>query len=151
MSHILYVDKNKTNLNEYCPGSIVCMHLSRLFPENSITIQDCSILRNADETFPDWLKGTPTILNTEYSDVYTGMEAIDYLGRSIPDKKMDVDAMERDEPSPPLLEEVQASEDLFVSQPATDALERDGKVTEQDLQTFMAERNKGSASKGGRE
>ena len=188
MTHVLYVGHDKLQPQQYCPGSTACLKLAKVISKDVLIVQDCGVLLEKDVTFPRWLKGTPTLVDRESSNVIVGSEAIEYLrqmkasttqaaprgaeGHSVqnahtmPEAQRPTVAVERsaerprDDFSAPAgspsvemetIEPTEASggantEEAFAPQvDPSQLIERDGKVTEDDLQKFMQQRNAGRA------
>lgn len=76
---ILYVGHDKKDTNEFCSGSLVCMSLVEQLPTvNKIVVQDCDILRKSKQ-IPDWLDGTPILIDDTDQIPRRGTQAVRYL------------------------------------------------------------------------
>ena len=82
---VLYVAKDKKNLQEYCRGSTMCLKIVDVLPANTINIQDCDMLREKNVTLPSWLNGTPILVSKESGDIYKGSIALKYLRELLED------------------------------------------------------------------
>jgi len=76
---VLYVAKDKKNLQEYCRGSKMCLKIVDVLPSNTINIQDCDMLRAKNVALPSWLNGTPILVLKESGDIFKGSIAVKYL------------------------------------------------------------------------
>lgn len=76
---VLYVAKDKTNVQEYCRGSRMCLKVIDVLPSNTVNIQDCDKLRAKGVALPSWLNGTPILVSKKSGDIYKGSVALKYL------------------------------------------------------------------------
>lgn len=76
--YILYVGRDKDDVDEFCPGSLVCLCLVEKLSSVEIQVQDCSILRQTSE-LPGWLDGTPMLINERERVPLRGKDAINIL------------------------------------------------------------------------
>ena len=74
---VLYVGHDQYEPSEYCAGSTVCMALVEKL-SNPIRVQNCDILRRHQE-LPDWLDGTPILIDEEDQHPLRGTQAVRYL------------------------------------------------------------------------
>ena len=74
---VLYVGHDNTEPNEFCPGSTVCMALVEKISDK-IRVQNCDILRQHQD-LPDWLNGTPILIDDVDQKPYRGTEAVRVL------------------------------------------------------------------------
>lgn len=73
----LYVSQDKTGRQRYDVGSILCLNLVKHVGDSAtISIQECS---RRMPSRPDWLVGTPTLVNEKSGEVLRGTEAITFL------------------------------------------------------------------------
>lgn len=162
--NILYVSSDKTDPDVMCPGSIVCLAMAEKIPDSIISIQNCDILKQKKK-LPPWLNGTPILINEEEQVPYRGRDAMKQmhiLAESIPTpyvEETEVINTRRKDPvreNPDIIDDRMANDstapqndsDPFHIDVATDAViePASGKVTEQDLQKYMEQRNQSLAS-----
>tara|TARA_B110000046_G_C12991052_1_gene397856 strand:- start:185 stop:784 length:600 start_codon:yes stop_codon:yes gene_type:complete len=74
---VLYVGQDDAEPSEYCAGSTVCMALVEKISK-PIRVQNCNILRRHQE-LPDWLTGTPILIDEEDQEPLRGTQAVRYL------------------------------------------------------------------------
>lgn len=95
---ILYIGHDKTEPAYYCPGSTVCISLVEKLSQR-VRVQNCDILRQ-HEDMPDWLNGTPILIDEEEQHPRRGTEAIRYLQHMLKqEEKLVSEATERNEES----------------------------------------------------
>ena len=83
---VLYVAHGKDGY--FCRGSSMCIQIiENLGIEDLIVIQDCDALRNQGLEFPDWLVGSPTLVDRETFNKYTGSDAVIHLSNIQPKKQ----------------------------------------------------------------
>lgn len=80
MSFVLYVGKKKGEPTKLCDGSQICMSILKTIPDDIVSVQNCDVLRKK-HTFPEWLRGTPTLFIRESNQVVTGSSAVSTLHR----------------------------------------------------------------------
>lgn len=150
MTHVLYVARDKEAPKQYCPGSQVCMDLAKQIEADLLNVQDVNVLVGKGVEMPAWLDGTPILVQNKVgSRALRGSEAIkalQALQRNFPlqvSAKQSVDAqgasaealpMDSSEPSDPFA--------AIASEGADGGMSRDGKVTEQDVQRAIEERER---------
>lgn len=78
MSFTLYIARSKRNPRQHDVGSVMCLNLLRDIPEEVVTVVDCTEMRRR----PSYLKGTPTLIDDESGDSWTGHNAIARLQRT---------------------------------------------------------------------
>ena len=76
---VLYVAVDKNDNNDLCKGSRLCMNLLEILPTNFINVQSCDKLKSKNIEFPNWLNGTPTLVNRESGEIYKGSYAVQLL------------------------------------------------------------------------
>ena len=141
--NILYVASHKSYEDMMCPGSIVCLSLAEKIPDEMIQIQNCDVLRTKTD-LPDWLNGTPILINERDQVPYRGQYAIRQLKKiveALPKSQIKtnqsiVEINKDEEDNDPFKMDVQ---------PNLEEVKSD-KVTEQDLQKYMEQRNASVAS-----
>ena len=63
---VLYVGSHKKNTDQFCHGSTLCMRIiETLGLQARVVVQDCDALRARGVEFPEWLQGTPTLIERE--------------------------------------------------------------------------------------
>lgn len=157
---MLYVGKDKMSPDFFCPGSTVCMSLTSNL-QDEIEIQDTSILRNSGERFPDWLNGTPILIDTETNLILRGTQAVRYL-QALPKKKEQPKKEKEKQRTPAassekenVLQEAAEEErgglDASFQIESVDQQEEvsSGKVSEADLKEYMRKREQMMSSPQG--
>jgi hypothetical protein len=98
---ILYIGHDRTEPDYYCPGSTVCISLVEKLSQR-VRVQNCDILRQ-HEDLPEWLNGTPILIDEEEQHPHRGTEAVRYLQQMLKqEEKMTFEATERNrEPTAP--------------------------------------------------
>ena len=134
---VLYVAHDIEDHEMMCPGSTVCLSLMENMKDDVINVQDCDVLRKS-KVLPDWLNGTPIVIDENEGVAYKGRKAIKKM-RSLQQQFPKTEEQRIVE---------QSKEDLDDAfkmnvQPIDES--SDGKVTEQDLQKYMEARNAGAA------
>ena len=139
---VLYVSRDIQDPEMMCPGSIVCLAMIEKIEENLINIQDCDVLRKS-KVLPDWLNGTPILVDDERGVPYRGKDAIKQLRilqKQHPQRKKSK-ATEENKNSTDL-NDLNSDFQMDVK-PIQET--SNGKITEQDLQRFMEARNSSPA------
>jgi hypothetical protein len=166
--NVLYVGSDKYDKELMCPGSMICLALAEQIPEDSISVQNCDILRRTDNiSFPDWLNGTPIFINEDEGIPYRGRDAVNQLKRVLSNvlqknktSREPIQMSMNQQMQPTIRQQTKPSMDQPTSATETDSLEdhfkmdvvvqedepRSGKITEQDLQKYMELRNNSPAS-----
>lgn len=178
---VLYVGHDRENPADYCPGSILCLSSVNKLHHTNVRVQDTTILRQHSK-LPDWLNGTPILIDDENGVAIRGIDAYRHLQSLV--------ATEREHPvvenkpdsastAPPRMQAIPTRQtaskkegDMFVApqqqQPSAQTVDTMGfddddapqdatshgvdstmnndKVTDQDLQRFMQQRNASPAS-----
>ena len=75
--HALYVARNKRSPSQHDVGSVICLNTVREIPPNHVTVVDCSVMLRR----PTYLRGTPTLIDDESGEAWTGHNAIQRLQR----------------------------------------------------------------------
>ena len=133
--NVLYVAHDKDDPSEMCPGSTVCLALVNEIKEGYINVQDCDILSQT-KALPDWLNGTPIVINDEDGIAHRGKDAIKKL-RQFSQLMPRASDSSQSEPA----------SDLFSMTELPPQSEASSKVTEEDLQRFMELRKQSPAGK----
>ena len=151
MTYVLYVSKQRETL---CRGSRECVKLLRQLPLQVVTLQStCRVLRR-QQALPSWLNGTPILVRRVDNRIFKGRHAIAELNRMAADES-DIDeiSLEPDAPEEPGrfhdLEneehrDTRSEADVFGTIQAAEVLANvnTGKITEQDLQRAIDERER---------
>jgi hypothetical protein len=138
----LYVAKDNDDASAYCKGSTVCINMLKSLSNVPVTVQNVHVLM-ASQTLPPWLDGTPILVDTGSSRIYRGSDALFQISTMMSEE------VQRREASSPKANAVEEAEeyidDVFATDVANEnanATVTDGKITNDDLQKFMQERNR---------
>lgn len=71
----LYVARDKRNPRRHDIGSVLCMKTLNNIPNDEVTTIDCSDIASR----PNFIRGTPTLVDRETNEIYTGHSALDRL------------------------------------------------------------------------
>jgi len=71
----LYVAPDRRRPSQYDVGSVVCVRTLESVPEGRVRVVNCATLVRR----PDFLRGTPTLVDDETNEVYTGHHALHRL------------------------------------------------------------------------
>lgn len=82
--YVLYVNQSKSHKDKYCRGSEMC--LESVGSSDMVHIQDIMSLKQRGAAIPEWLNGTPIIVDRDTSQAYRGTSAVN-LARSISSNK----------------------------------------------------------------
>lgn len=138
---VLYVAHDLENPDSMCPGSSVCLSIVEKMEEDIINIQDCDVLRQS-KVLPEWLNGTPILIDDDEAIPHKGKEAIHklrMLQKSFPRKEKAKNILSQE-----TKDENDLSADFQMDvQPIEE--NSSGKITEQDLQRYMEARNSSPA------
>lgn len=149
---VLYVSSDDKDATQFCYGSRECLKLIEPLKED-VTVQHVDRMLEAGVEIPDWLNGTPILVNTMEKSALRGTDAFNFL-RDI-DTKMEV-AEEENEVSNDLFQGMISDDENYMhdmSEEGNSKLEansaerqilntHEGKITENDLQRYMELRNK---------
>ena len=75
---MLYVASDNADPTAMCPGSAVAMDLIDGFRED-VDVQDVDKLCEQGVSLPEWLDGTPCVVNTLQKLAYKGSDCLDHL------------------------------------------------------------------------
>lgn len=142
---VLYVAHDLQDTTEMCPGSTVCLSLVKDLLDGMITIQDCDVLRKTKQ-LPDWLNGTPILVDDGEGVPYKGRDAVRKLRelvaslpvRTEPNNVVDARGV-KNVPSGGGM--TGGLDDHFKMDVQQVEEASNGKITEQDLQRYMEQRN----------
>ena len=140
---VLYIGEDANDPNVFCPGSRKAMSLIEPIKED-VLVQKVETLLEKDIELPTWLTGTPTCVDTQTKLCYTGTEAISQLQeitQPARDKRsIGFDDMQGVSADGQILEFEQDSAFAAPLQ-ARDDVVQSGKVTEEEVQKYIAARN----------
>jgi len=77
--YVLYIASDKKNPDTYCKGSVMCMKMLDALPSKLFNVQNCDMLRQKNVQFPNWLTGTPVIVDKENGEIYKGSLCTQFL------------------------------------------------------------------------
>lgn len=159
--NVLYVSQDKHDDTSMCPGSLVCLSIVEKLPDEIISVQNADILRRTTSDLPEWLDGTPILINEDEGVPYRGKDAIVKLQtilRSLPppSRSRSESTPESKQLSKPIksrkTSEISAEpqketlDDHFTMDVVVSEETKSDKITEQDLQRYMEMRNSSPAS-----
>ena len=168
--NVLYVGSDKYDDELMCPGSMICLALAEQIPDDSVSVQNCDILRKTDNiSLPDWLNGTPIFINEDEGIPYRGRDAVNQLKRILANVLQKNKTPKMNQQMQPSMnqqlqsgmgQQMQRSTGQASAAADNDSLDenfkmdvviqeeepRSGKITEQDLQRYMELRNNSPAS-----
>lgn len=75
----LYVAMDDTTDKEFNFGSNVCLEIIRTTNLNFVRVENLTVILNEKKAVPDWLDGSPTLVETERKRVFYGSSARDKL------------------------------------------------------------------------
>lgn len=80
LSHVLYVTSSVP-----CKGCDAALHIlsnesSRV--QDAVLVQDVDALRREGVSLPDWLNGTPTLVDVQTRDIFKGSQAVTQLAHA---------------------------------------------------------------------
>lgn len=144
---VLYIAQDASNKTIYDRGSRICMDLLADTEglETGILVQNTDVLRQRDVDLPDWLTGTPSFVDVRAKKVFRGTEAIERLREVVASATEDGAARNAranggvEGMTAPGQRFVDDSSEFSSATPGTGEV-REGKVTESELQAFMAAR-----------
>lgn len=160
---ILYVGNDaRGGGRDFCRGSRACLAaLDNLELDNMVTVQDCDSLRDEGVAFPDWLVGTPILIDRNTMTRYAGTDAVVQLTsiRPPPKPKAAVNTpvavpsapvrVERREEPPARRrdddDDESAADDTFGFNPISDIQPDEpsrGRITENDVNKLIDERKR---------
>tara|TARA_B100000787_G_scaffold167828_1_gene155319 strand:- start:1703 stop:2188 length:486 start_codon:yes stop_codon:yes gene_type:complete len=152
---VLYISSDNRDSTQFCYGSRECLKFVDPIKED-VTVQHVDRMMEAGVQLPEWLDGTPILVNTMEKTAHRGTDAYEYL-KSI--KSGNTQEPEEEEESG-FLNGVMPDGEMYLHE-AGDEIDLDhsansaetqiinetkeGKVTENDLQRYMELRNKSGA------
>ena len=143
--YVLYIGHDHRNASVFCPGSKAAMELVKSLGEDAL-VQNVDVLLEKGVDLPEWLDGTPVLVNMETKQALKGSEAVKYL--------QNLSKPPPDEDHAPTMEEMQGvlpggesylhgeSDNFTPSEPQqSHIMNRDDKITDADLEAYMKLRN----------
>ena len=141
---ILYIAKHYEK-DEYCIGSQKCISLIQSENIDSIEFQDVNKLISENIELPNWLNGTPILVEKKTGEVFKGTDAvqkINSLKNKIPKEEISSASENIEGVLPNGLTFCESSDEpLGVFPDTTELPAENGKITEQDLEMYMRKRN----------
>ena len=145
---VLYISQDKQNSEVFCPGSRECLR-SINGNEGYINIQNVDAMLERGIELPPWLNGTPILVDVESKRALKGTDAVKGIVELIttinaPNPELSPDLEDDEGPQGILpdgeryLHQETPNQDVINERPQQT---REGKVTEEDLQAYMAQRN----------
>ncbi len=125
---VLYVNRDKSNIDEFGVGSQCCMDCFKQMDSSVITVQDLSVLQRSKVELPRWIDGAPILVDRSTNSVSRGTEAIRDLQRAA-----------RSHPQPKATAPEKRVDSL--PPPQKDSVEDKGSVTQSELDEYIAKRN----------
>ena len=148
---VLYIGSDARDRSVFCPGSKAAMEYGARIGED-VMVQNVDLLLERNHELPEWLDGTPVLVDMEDKQAFKGSECVRFLKDYI---ERGAEAAEKQQA--PTMEEMNGvlpsgerllheEEDNFTS--TTESKEaflmnRDNKVTDADLEAYMKMRNSG--------
>lgn len=143
---VLYVAQDHSDPSLFCQGSRQAVRLIESMKED-VNIQNLDVLLEKGVSIPEWLRGSPTLVDMNSKNSYEGSECLEYLtslvegggggGGADDFEGLSADgghvSFEQHEPS-----QSQGAETIG-----------EGKITEADLERYMQLRNQGQPSDSG--
>ena len=130
---VLYVGQGKDH--DLPRGSSVALDSIRTFHED-VSVQNVHDLKQDKIAFPEWLDGTPCLVDRNSGDVYKGTACIEFLKSKEQGSGSQIVPGWDDEP---IVEDAWQSQ-TEMTEDSLDAL-NSGKVNEQMLNAYMQKRN----------
>lgn len=148
---VLYIGQDARDPQRFCEGSRECLKLVEAIKQD-VLVQNVDIMLERGVAIPEWLDGTPILVDTANKRALKGSDALDHLAEAttappasaageatafegvLPDGERYLHAEEPDSQQQPLV-------------PDPPAFTREGKITENDVQRYM-EMRKASAPGG---
>ena len=144
---VLYVNNSKASPSDLCPGSKLCMAEIKSIQED-VHVQNISRLLEKGVPLPEWLEGSPIVVNTESKQAYKGTAALEFLRAMTtrPAASAQVEGIAPGGQQHYLFDE---DDSVQSAPPPRHPTDRDRKLTEQDVQAFIAQRNQADKAKRG--
>lgn len=78
---MLYISGDADGSGRFCPGSRECIALIQATPQllRSTRFENVDVIMQENLTLPEWLHGTPTLVDTYLKRIIRGTHARDYL------------------------------------------------------------------------
>ena len=145
--YVLYIGHDLQDSSVFCPGSRIAVDLAKSIGDD-VLIQNTDVLIEKGQQLPKWLDGTPILVDMESKEANKGSAAVERL-RALLSPPAEMEA-------PPTMEDMHgcmpngqrhlhAENDNFepssISSKESFLMNRDDKVTDTDLETYMKMRN----------
>lgn len=144
---VLYISQDKQNSEVFCPGSRECLKAIN-GNEAYVNIQNVDAMLERGIELPPWLNGTPILVDVESKRALKGSDAVKGIVEIITNMNapnQDSADIEVDEGPQGILPEGERylheetpNQEIINDRPQQT---REGKITEEDLQAYMAQRN----------
>ena len=140
--YVLYVAHSHEEPDRLCTGSRKAMKLMEPVKED-VLVQSIDVLQEKGVALPDWLQGTPTLVDTSDKSAYSGTQALDHLKELAGGGKVaTLDEMEGVAPNGRI--DVGFEHEHSMDSDVDADLGDGGKITEEDVQRYMQRRNQGA-------
>lgn len=163
---VLYIAQDARDASRFCPGSRQAVALvEQQELDNSVLIQNVAVLQKKDVKLPDWLTGTPSLVDTRSSLLFRGTEAVQRLKdiKSEEEEPLDDSVEDTQQPEEAVQGMIAPGQRFLVDdegrgdtqmgiepEPSAEGgTSRDGNVTDNDLAAYIAMRDSGPAGKLG--
>lgn len=116
----------------------------RTIPEGIVTVQDVNVLMDS-QNIPEWLDGTPILVDTVSMDIYKGSDAIYYTADLINTQNVDDTTSDSGTPIENPSSDIGGVDDVFeIDKDAQEGAKaaQDSKITSDDIQKLLEERNR---------
>lgn len=151
-SWILYVAHDNRDKTQYCRGSRACINVLRRLPDNTVTVQDVHKLMDS-QVLPQWLDGTPVLVDTSTMTILKGSRAVSHVAELLAlaviaasdTSSLNADAQYPTVDDRDLNGHMDGAPNIFEMDVDAQAQAReasDKKVTAEDLQSLMEQRNR---------
>ena len=74
--YILYIAPDAHDSSRFCPGSRAAVDLMEQSPIEGVLVQNVQVLRQRGAKLPQWLSGTPTLVDKAQSAAFKGTQAV---------------------------------------------------------------------------
>lgn len=139
--YVLYINQDYTGKGAYCPGSSRCLEILSDLPD--VEVQHIDDILKSGVNLPQWLEGTPCLVDTQTATATKGSNAIE-LARRIEDESRirEVEAA-ADAPGSEAEGDESADDNVFASPAANVDTEKieSKRVDDMAVQEFMAKRS----------
>ena len=141
--YVLYVNADRDSPSQLCRGSREAMKLTKAIQED-VHVQGIQPLLKAGKPLPPWLDGSPILVDTATKQAFKGSSALEVLSSATkpppPSEKKNEDILGMISPGERAHFDESGFEDFSPPLPKDGETLREGKVTESDLQAYIAKR-----------